>query len=308
MTLSMSSFKVVVLGEILFDIFKEQNLEVLGGAPFNFAYHIQNFLGDVQFVSRIGQDDYGQKIRQALQQRLFPAQNIQTDLKYPTGQVQVTLSAGGIPDYNIVKPVAYDFIEEPAGETLTFDQEKQTMFYFGTLCQRNNRSKETIGKILDQSDSSLKFFDLNLREPHYDLETIRTSLERADVLKLNNEEAEAIAKMFSLGIALDEIVENAKEEFNIQTVCVTLGSKGSLLYEDKERIQRPVKKVDVLDTVGAGDAFSAVLAVGILRKANPELVMDAASEFAGLICQEQGAIPKEKELYRKIKGKYPELF
>lgn len=288
-------FYIQVIGEILFDIFNEQ--KKLGGAPFNFFYHLLKLQNNVDFISAIGKDKFGRDLLKYLDENKFPINNIQINNK-PTGTVNISLNQAGIPKYEITKKVAYDFINE-----VTI-QQIPDLFYFGSLIQRNEVSKNTVRLLLEKNEKAIyKFCDINLRKDCYSEEIIRYSLEQSNILKINEEELDEISNIINLTGFNDNLIKNLAKEYDIPVICVTLGSKGSKLLFDNQIYSQPSKSIKLLDTIGAGDAFSAVLAYGILNNWSPQNILKKATFFAEHICQNQGAIPNNDQIYKLIRGK-----
>ena len=285
----------IVLGEILFDIFPGERC--MGGAPFNFAFHLHCLGMPVVFISRVGEDPLGREIFNFAQRYGFPVEGIQTDAEHPTGEVQVSLDSRGSPKFEILPDRAYDHIELNSSLTTP------PLVYFGTLAQRSAVSRKTIRDILKKfSKDSMLFMDMNLRAPFYDRGIIESSLELCDVLKVSGEELEELRNVFQLPHKGDtkSVVGYFQETYNIKCVCVTRGEDGSELYKAERegcvaQSAHPTKCVK--DTVGAGDAFSAMLAFGLLRGLPESLILERASFFASEVCSIKGALPKSRDFY-----------
>ncbi|MCP4049798.1 MAG: hypothetical protein GY730_03730 [bacterium] len=301
---------ILAAGELLLDIFQENKYENTGGAPFNFSCHIYNLLEDVIFISRIGNDASGQKIKEFINKTGFPLNHIQVDNKYPTGTVRVSLNKQAVPNFDIIKDVAYDYInlEEDVKEKIIKLNNKNTLIYFGTLAQRSLVSRKVIRQILAFSDRALKFLDLNLRKECYSDEIIDYSLMHCDILKLNEDELAMISERYNLSRNNDKKIEQLSNKFSIRNINLTLGAKGSILYKDGSFYRKNTGHGKVVDTVGAGDAFAAVLAVGIIKNRPPDSILDVASDFSARICQIKGAVPKDKVFYMDFKKEKKEFF
>ena len=240
---------VVAFGETLWDLLPTG--PVLGGAPANFAYRV-NSLGDRGIiVTRLGRDDLGKKAFDQLASLGMDTSHVQWDGERPTGTVLVTVDSQGVPDFTIVKDVAYDFMS-PVEATAD-------AFCFGTLIQRSGVSRRALWKTIEASPSALRFFDINLRKECYTKETIESSLDQADVLKLNDSEAQTVRRLFGLpgGTAIATIARELRRRWSLDACVVTLGEKGSFAVTANDEAEVGGWNVDVVDTIGSGDAFSA---------------------------------------------------
>ena len=291
---------ITSIGEILFDVYP--SYKRLGGAPFNFIYHVWKLTGRGNFISRIGSDDNGKAVMKYLEQTGINTKYIQTDNTHPTGTVQVALAEDKSPSFTIAEDQAYDFIEFTE-ETDNLISNKTALLYFGTLAQRNEISRDSIQA---EWGKNIKYFcDLNLRQNFYSEQIIRRSLTHCDILKANLDELKIINelilnKKFKIELCSKELME----KFNIGLVCITMGEGGSILFnrDSSHRYKNPVN--GIVDTVGAGDAFAAILAIGYLRNWEIEKINQTASEFAGDICIIEGAIPDDDFIYMKYKGDF----
>jgi fructokinase len=290
---------ILVLGEVLIDRFP--NYQRIGGAPLNFACHLHHLGETVRLMSRIGDDADGRRICAHLQARGLATDDVQIDRRYPTGRVDVTLDSEGGPVFTILEPVAYDFID--LRQAVDEDPLMATeLIYYGTLAQRSAHGAKQIGALLDRCPTPvLCFCDINLREPHYDVETVIRSLQRADILKLNEDEIEIIARMLALGSNSADIPERIMTTYQIEFLAVTRGAQGAIVFGGGQRFDSPSPPdIAVRDTVGAGDAFAAVMAWGILHKLPMPRVLAAATHFAARICALPGAIPDDPAVYDEI--------
>ncbi len=256
------SLIIVGLGESLWDLLPGG--KQLGGAPTNFAY-MCNLLGDRGTVaSRIGQDALGEEIAQTLEQLGVNPRYLQRDPQHPTGSVEVHVQSDGQPSYTIREHVAWDFLEwTPQWEELAAEAD---VVCFGTLAQRSAVSQATIGQFVRRATGALRVFDVNLRAPFYSEAVVRHSLEQADVLKLNDLELPVMAHL--LGIPFQgerQCAQALLTAHGLKLVCVTRGARGSLLLNASQVSEHPGFRVNVADTVGAGDAFTACLAHHIAR-------------------------------------------
>lgn len=288
--------KVVVgLGEILWDVFPER--KILGGAPANFAYHISQFGFEGYAVSAIGNDNLGKEILESLGQKNL--KHLLQTTPFPTGTVQVTLSGAGIPSYEICENVAWDNI--PFSEEMKKLAEKTDVVCFGSLAQRNEVSQKTIHQFLDaMSSDSLKIFDINLRLHFYNREIIEKSLQKANIFKINDEELVKIAQMFNIKGDEKAICEYFLKEFKLKVLILTKGTDGSLILTPSEVSSLPTPKVQVADTVGAGDSFTAAFTAAYLHGKSLAQAHQLAVEVSAYVCQQHGAMPKLADTYLQI--------
>ena len=239
---------VVAFGETLWDLLPTG--PVLGGAPANFAYRV-NSLGDRGIiVTRLGRDDLGKKASDRLAALGMDPSQVQWDETKPTGTVPVTIDSKGVPDFTIVKDVAYDSIQPV--------DVKADAICFGTLVQRSPVSRGSLHRLLDSQPSALKFCDINLRRDCFTRGTVAGSLERADIVKLNDGEALWLRASFGLrGKTPAAIARELRGRWSLDAVVVTMGEKGAMAVTEREEASVPGWKVDIADTIGSGDAFSA---------------------------------------------------
>ena len=290
--------KITAIGEILFDVYP--GYKKLGGAPFNFLYHVWKLTGNGTFISKIGDDEEGEEIIKLLGNQEFDTSKIQIDYEYPTGIVNVELNENKIPTFEIVENRAWDFIE--FNEEIKNGVVNSDLLYFGSLAQRNNRSRKTIQECVELNTK--KFCDLNIRQNFYTEEIIRFSLNKSSVVKLNSDELELVYKLdFNKDSEIEETAKLILDKYNIDLLCVTLGEEGALLFNNKEVSHHKEKVKTIIDTVGAGDAYAAMLAIGFLNDWHLEQTNKIASEFSAAICEVKGAIPFDDKLYNKFRDK-----
>jgi len=255
---------VLSFGETLWDLLPSG--PTLGGAPFNFAYRV-NSLGDRGLVvTRLGRDDYGRKALDQMTALGIETTHVQQDDQRPTGTVQVSLDEKRDPEFLIVPEVAYDFIEV-TNEALELAAAADC-FCFGTLAQRAPVSRLTLHRLLDVSSKCLKFLDINLRKDCYSLQTITESLKRANILKMNVQEAHYLAELFEISpSALPDFCAELMEEWPLSCCLVTLGEHGAFAASvNYGRVYVPGLEINVIDTCGSGDAFSAGFIHEYLRR------------------------------------------
>ncbi len=291
---------IVSIGEILFDIFP--GYRRIGGAPFNFAYHILKMGIQVDFITRVGEDESGRDILNFMELHGFNISNVQKDVRHETGRVIVSLDPEGNPEFNIITNVAYDFIEfnTPVSQLL---QMKPDLIYFGTLAQRTESGFETIQQILSaRAQSTRCIYDVNLRPHCYSEQTIMASLRQCDVVKMSEEELRILKKMHGFFDSDEDFINYILKTYKIEMVSLTRGKKGSSLYTAANSYHQEITSTaTVADTVGAGDAYAAVLAVGYMNHWTPERIVKASAKLAERICGIKGAIPKDAEFYKDLR-------
>jgi fructokinase len=291
---------ILSIGEILYDIFPDQRR--LGGAPFNFAFHLKRLGFPVRFVSRVGGDEAGRSILRRIEDAGFNAGDIGIDPCHDTGSVRVQIDAGGSPDFHIVPDAAYDYITGDARVAALVESAPE-LIYFGSLIQRTEAGFRNLHDILDRRTGGTRlFYDMNLREGCGRANIIEASLTRVDILKLSDEELEASGRLLGVSGGGDALVDRLMERFDIPVAALTRGAAGSSLFINGRRYDaKPAPNVGVADTVGAGDAYAAMLAAGILGERSPEAVISEATRFSGRICTISGAIPSDLQLYDDFK-------
>lgn len=286
---------VLVFGEILIDRFPDR--EVLGGAPLNVARHLGAFGCAPVLVSRIGQDAAGARLLQTLESSGLSTHGVQLDSIYPTGVVEVSFTSEGH-RFDIVPDQAYDHIH-PRLSRMTALATTPELVYFGTLAQRAG-SHRALRHML-RAVAGLRFFDVNLRDPWVYAERLHWSLQQADIVKTNDIELDRIAQLLDLEETSPEAQAEALiQRYQLRGILVTCGAAGAWWLDDAAQqtamASHPVS--DIRDTVGAGDAFSAVFMLGLLNGWAIPLTLERAHGFAGAICGIQGAIPEHNDFYR----------
>jgi fructokinase len=284
----MPSAEVLCVGEVLWDALPEGLF--LGGAPFNVACHLRAAGTPVTMVSRIGGDRLGDEVMRRAVRYGVGTDLIQVDAELPTGFVRVSVDDAGNPGYEILAPAAWDAIAPT--EALLSRAAKARAIVFGTLAQRHAISRGTIQRLWDTD--ALMVFDVNLRAPFEDREIVRQSLRRADVVKISDEELRRVAEWFALRGTSREIVTALAETFDCAVVCVTRGSGGAALWHDGNWSEHPGFKVEVRDTVGAGDAFLAVLLAGLLAGEPDSALLQHANLMGAYVVTQFGAVPADQ--------------
>jgi fructokinase len=283
-------FTVVGLGELLWDMFPEG--KQLGGAPANFAY-MTSLLGDHGVVaSRVGSDALGRAAGRRLERLGIRSAHVQLDSAHPTGTVNVKVDAAGQPSFEIAKPVAWDFFEwTPAWQSLA---EKADAVCFGTLAQRSPQSRATIRQFLQAiRPGTTRIFDVNLRQKFYSAQTLAESAQLADIIKLNQDELPTVVKLLGFPFHDEESAGQwLRETYGLKLVCITRGAGGSLLVGEYATNEHPGCPVEVADTVGSGDAFTAALVYHYLRRASLTTLNEAANRMGAWVAGQTGATPK----------------
>ncbi len=282
-------YHIAGVGELLWDLLPEGRK--LGGAPANFAYHVQMLGGRASMVSCVGDDDSGSELLACLSSKGLDVSGVGVDREHPTGSVSVTVHPGGKPEYEIHRNVAWDFI--PWSDTLHCLAGGLDAVCFGSLAQRCPVSRETIQLFLDHlRPDCLVIFDINIRQHYYSPEVVERSLHRSDVLKLNDDELPILSNMFGIAGDTESIIGSVIEKFDLQMVALTRGDKGSLLLTPEGRADHPGFPPErIIDTVGAGDSFTAALALGILEKLSLESICTRANRVASFVCTQEGGMP-----------------
>lgn len=290
---------VLVLGEILFDVFP--GARKLGGAPFNFAYHLKKMGVDVRFISRVGQDEMGDEILEFLMKNGFDTLDIQVDPHFSTGTVTVDMKPDGSHIFGIRENAAYDRVSW-SNELEKICENGWDMFYTGTLIQRNANNMDLVRKVLKSKKPGASVFcDINLRPGCYTKDNVNNCLESADILKLNSEELQKIAGIQPDAVQeeFQTLVKRFMADCRVETLILTKGENGSQWFQEDRTIDSlPFERsLQIRDTVGAGDAYAAMSAAGLLSGLTPEQIIPLAQDFSGRICEQTGALPKDDAVY-----------
>jgi fructokinase len=279
--------KIVGLGEALWDCLPEG--KKLGGAPANFAYHAGQFGFDTLAVSALGEDALGEETIAALEEHKL--NYLMPRIPYPTGTVQVTLDGQGIPTYNIREGVAWDNI--PFTAEIEEVAKNCRAVCFGSLAQRSVVSRETIGRFLDATPSDcVKIFDINLRQSFFTKEIIEVSMRRCNILKINDEELVVVSRMFGLpDLDEEKRCKQLIKDYDLDILVLTCGTNGSYVFTADKSYYQPTPKVEVADTVGAGDSFTGSFCAALLKgKSIPE-AHELAVKVSAFVCTQNGAMP-----------------
>ena len=285
----MASSEILCVGEVLWDALPEGLF--LGGAPFNVACHLRGAGLPASMVSRIGDDRLGEEVLRRATRYGVGVDLIQVDPTLPTGFVRVAIDEGGNPAYEILAPAAWAAIE-PSEPLLRRAREARAIV-FGSLAQRDARSRATIARLWESD--AMAVFDVNLRPPFDDRDVVDRSLRRADVVKLSELELASVAEWFALRGTPRAQVAALAETFSCDVVCLTRGSEGAALWHDGRWTEHPGFKVEVRDTVGAGDAFLAVLLAGLFAGGSDASLLQHANLIGAYVATQYGAVPADQD-------------
>ena len=280
---------LVGIGEVLWDLLPEGSH--LGGAPANFACIAASLGATGIVVSRVGEDELGREALAGLQRRGVDGSFVQTDAVHRTGSARATLASDGSAGFEIAQDVAWDYLQwTPELAKLAGQADA---ICFGTLAQRSPGSRETIRRALGCSrPECLRILDVNLRAPFHSLKLLEDCLRRANVLKLNSEELPSVLRAGKLPAALaSDAAPMLQRHYGLRTVCITRGAGGSVIAFGDKTVVHPGVAVEVVDTVGAGDAFTAALAVQLIAGSAPERVSEAANQVGAWIASQAGSMP-----------------
>ncbi|MES2307235.1 MAG: carbohydrate kinase [Verrucomicrobiota bacterium] len=282
------SKKVIGIGEVLWDIFPKDRR--LGGASCNFAYHCGQVGLQSVIVSRVGCDSLGTEMIQALNQSKTDTNYLQKDAVHPTGTVLVRLDSKGVPTFEITENVAWDYVEMT--KELESLARSADAICFGSLAQRKARTKKTIYELIRlMPEKSLKIFDVNLRQHFYSREVLDHSLVLANVLKVSEEELPILANAFNLTGSVVSQLTHLLSRFKLKLIAYTRGGNGSLLLTADHSHDHLGCKAVVVDTVGAGDSFTAVICWGLLHRLSLAEINALANQTAAYVCSQAGAMP-----------------
>lgn len=278
-------FKTLSFGEILWDLFPHYKKP--GGSPANLAYHLHLFGNSSYLLSKIGNDENGDELLKFLMQKKLSIRYIQRDTKLPTGTVKVMVDEDNEPTYTIQQPAAWDDIELTSEINLLTGS--LDAFCFASLSQRDYRSKRTVDALLKKLPSNcLKVFDLNIRPPFVDKETILKNIKESDVIKFNREEFSIVGKWLDAEDTADKIIEMDPNK----TILLTLGSQGSELINVNGRFcQKAFPILGNGDFVGVGDAFLACFTHLMLKRVEPQQLLKISNRYAAFVASQQGSMP-----------------
>jgi fructokinase len=289
--------KPLIYGEVLFDIFPGDK-KVLGGAPFNVAWHLQGFGLSPLFISRIGADTEGQAVVDAMYQWAMDSSGIQRDEAYPTGGVEISMH-GTDHRFDIRAEQAYDHIDfEPLDDAVR--GQNLSLVYQGSLIARNPASRDTLQRLIRETHRPV-FIDVNLRDPWWDAATLEGLLKAARWAKLNDEELATLLPGTALtDHGLERASNEALSRFQLDAIVVTRGAEGAFITTADETVSgRPPPVEHLVDTVGAGDAFCAVTLFGLHQGWSTSETLGRALAFASAVCEQRGATSTDRELYER---------
>lgn len=288
--------QIIGLGEVLYDVLPEG--AKLGGAPANFAYHASQFGFNAMAVSAVGNDALGDQALATFDKNGL--KYIIPRVAYPTGTVNVSLDEAGVPTYTFTPNVAWDYI--PFTPEMKAIAKEARAVCFGSLAQRSAESRETIRQFLEATpEDCVKIFDVNLRGNFYNKEVLSEGVKHADILKINDEELVTIGRMFDYpGLDMEEKCRIIMHRYNLKMVVLTCGTNGSYVFAPNDVTSfKPTPKVEVADTVGAGDSFTGAFTAAILSGKTIQEAHELAVKVSAYVCTQKGAMPKLPEELKK---------
>ncbi len=297
-------FNILTFGEILYDIY--DNTSVIGGAPFNYSLQLSRLIESndkLRFITALGNDDYSKKAIDFINNENIDKSLMQILDNYETGKATVFLNENKVPDYIIHENAAWDNIEYN-NDIENALKENYDIFYFNILSQRNEKSYDTLKNIFKNINAKYKVCDVTFRKNYYTKEKIKESLEFVNILKINDDELAVIKELFYTSLENDNeiLLKAINRDFNIDYIFLTLGALGASLFYNNEYIFNPSNKVNVIDTVGAGDSFSAALSYAILRGLDIKSILQFASSVSEEMVQLKGGTAKYD--IKNIKSKF----
>ena len=283
------TFKIIGIGEVLWDVYPDA--AHFGGAPANFACHAASLGAEAGMVSAVGADELGDRALDRLRRSDVGCRHVRRDPHHATGRVLVTLDDAGRPGYEFAPDTAWDHLEW--SDDLAALATSCDAVCFGTLGQRSPGSRETILRFVEATPRiALRVFDVNLRQRFYDAGMIRSSLQIASAVKLNDEELPIVAELCGVrAVTPREMLNDLANAYDLRFAALTRGPRGSLLLAGGEEHEGPATPTNVVDTVGAGDAFTAALVLGVLRGLPLAAINHHANAVASYVCSQRGATP-----------------
>ena len=284
------NYIAVGIGEVLWDVFP--NRRTIGGAPANFAYHTSQLGLDSYIVSAVGNDVLGDEAENVLKSKGLKSYILRTD--YPTGAVTISLNEYGVPKYDFQEQVAWDNI--PFNEELVQLAKRTSIVCFGSLAQRNAKSRSTIRQFLKavpDTDKTFKVFDINLRQNFFNKELLNDSLKLCNILKINDEELSIVSRFLDLNDSSNTQKQYLAllKRYNIRMVILTCGTNGSYVVLPESVSFRDTPKIKIGDTVGAGDAFTAAFFSALSYGKNITEAHELAIEVSAYVCSQHGSMP-----------------
>ncbi len=297
---SLPQYQALAFGEFLWD--QLSTGDVLGGAPGNFIFHLTQLGTSAAVVTRVGIDPLGQQALELYAHAGCSTHLIQHDPHHPTGTVTVELNDAGSPSYTIHQAVAYDYIE--LTDELLSCAEHAKLIHYSTLVQRSEKARETLYSLLQSTPHSIHLLDLNLRPKCYSKETVTHSLSFADIIKLNDEEVVEVCRLLEIGtLSPQAFSQMLFEKFHVGICLVTMGKDGVLAFSPNENVSIPGISVQVEDTVGAGDAFTAGFVHSYLQEKPLQESCQSGNQLGALVASKQGGMPhiSKEELSNLLK-------
>jgi fructokinase len=299
--------RIVSVGEVLWDVIGQN--EYLGGAPLNFAAHAQKLGHEVFPLSAVGQDERGQRTLDSLRKRGMSTEFVHVLPGEATGTAEVELDMEGKPSFRIVRPAAYDFVDLSEKQLKAIGALKPDWVYFGTLYHMSSQALASTMKLLRALPSAKRFYDVNLREGNWHLGTVEQLSSRTTVVKLSDSEAEYLDANVNASANDDSIESFARrwsDRFQCKIMCITVGERGCAILMDHGYCQIPGFRVEVADTVGAGDAFSAAFVHGLEQGWKAEQIGRFANGVGATVASRAGAIPEwnVSEVWTRIGERY----
>jgi len=294
-----STPNIVCFGEILWDLLPSG--KIAGGAPMNVAFHANQLGVNAQMISKVGRDELGQQLIDLLSQKGVDTSLVQTDDNYPTGTVNVTFDTIGSPSYEIIAPVAWDFIYANAINKAAV--QSADAFIFGSLAARNETTRNALFELLQLA--KLKIFDVNLRSPFYTKELLMDLLDQVDIVKMNDEELEIISEWLDIVDTEEKKALHVKNHFDCQQLIITRGAKGAWLIKNNKMIKTQGVPIQVQDTIGSGDSFLAAFLSKLLKKESPQKCLKFAAATGAYVATKKGGTPQlsEAQINELIKNK-----
>ena len=283
----MTRLKAAGIGELLWDVLPD--LEKLGGAPVNFAYHFSGMGGEGIAISTIGKDYRGNKALRELENHGVHTEGISRTTRFPTGYVNAGVDRHGVASYSFPDDVAWDYLK--INEFALKAAATLNCVCFGTLAQRGRNARETIHRYLNGCPAdALKIYDINLRQNFYNKEIIEQSLKICNILKLNDDELLLLSQMFNLKGNNSDQMSSLLHRFGLDLVILTRGKAGSFLLTPDRYSEHPGTRTEIIDTIGAGDSFTAAAAYGVLSGEDLDRINATANQVAAFVCSRAGAM------------------
>lgn len=282
--------RIVSIGEVLWDVIGDK--EYLGGAALNFAAHATRLGHTVFFVSAVGKDERGRRVLERMAEIGLSTRYVRTIATHPTGVVTVELDAAGVPKFTIHHPAAYDVPELSDGDVAELLSPKPDWIYFGTLFQMSPQARQLTYRLIDSDCGARLLYDVNLRKDSYTLPLVQELMARAQVAKLNEDEAATIDQMLGRSSSsLENFCRAYANDFGWESACITRGEKGCAMLVNGDYVEAGGYAVQATDTVGAGDAFAAAFIHGLNLQWPPAEIADFANRVAALVASRPGGTP-----------------